>query len=76
MKASELAAFLKFNIEAHGDFEVVCPGDHQMLYKVRGVEPAYVEDIAEYQLEEVHVDDVQDNIEEGGNPIKVLAIYG
>lgn len=76
MKASELLNFLKINIEQSGDFEIVCPGDHQMLYKIRGLETTFVEDINEHQLEEIHSDDVDYKIEEGGNPIKVFVVYG
>lgn len=75
MKASELAKFIMTQVGQHGDFEIVCNGDHQMLYKVRGVDLAYVEDINQYMLEEVHKDDVADHIEDGGNPIKVLVVY-
>lgn len=75
MKASELAKFIEYQIGVHGDFEIVCNGDHQMLYKVRGVDLAYVEDISQHMLEEIHKDDVPAHIEDGGNPIKVLVVY-
>lgn len=77
MKATELAQLLLKTIEDEGgDFDVVCPGDHQMLYKVGGVEVGFVEDIQEYQLEEKHIDDIEDFIEDGGNPTKVFVVYG
>lgn len=76
MKTSELVTFLQRNIEIFGDLQIVCPGDHQMYYKVRGVDATHVEDITEYMLEEVHAEDVEDRVTEGGNPIKVLVIYG
>jgi hypothetical protein len=76
MKASKLAEALLANIAVTGDFDVACPGDHQMLYKVTGVELAYVEDIEEYQMEEKHKDDVEDYIADGGTPTKVYVIFG
>lgn len=76
MKASELAEILKARVVVEGDFDVVCPGDHQMLYKVGGVETIYIEDYTEYQMEEKHIDDIEDFIENGGNPTKVFVVYG
>ena len=77
MRATELAALLLKMVEDEGgDFDVACPGDHQMLYKVGGVEVTYVEDIQEYQMEEKHIDDIEDFIEDGGNPTKVFVVYG
>lgn len=77
MKASQLAELLLKSIEDEGgDFEVVCPGDHQMLYKLTGVETTFIEDFSEYQMEEKHIDDVEDFIEDGGNPTKVFVVFG
>lgn len=77
MNALELINELHKQIELLGCVpDVVVPGDHQMLYKVGGVELTYVEDIQEYQLEEKHADDVEDYIADGGNPTKVLVIFG
>ena len=77
MRATELAQLLLKTVEDEGgDFDVVCPGDHQMLYKVGGVEVTYVEDIQEYQLEEKHIDDVEDYIADGGIPSKVFVVFG
>jgi hypothetical protein len=76
MKASELIEKLQMNVYAHGDFDVACPGDHQMLYKVTGIDVTYVEDFTEYQMEEKHKDDVDDYIADGGTPTKVFVVFG
>ena len=77
MRATELVQLLLKTIEDEGgDFDVVCPGDHQMLYKVGGIDTTYVEDIQEYQMEEKHSDDIEDFIADGGNPTKVFVVYG
>jgi hypothetical protein len=76
MKASELIKTLQDLLDVYGDIDVVCPGDHQALYKVGGVERTYVEDIQEYMMEEKHADDVEDFIEDGGRPSKVFVVYG
>ncbi len=77
MKASQFVQLLLKAIEDEGgDLDVVCPGDHQMLYKVGGVDVAFVEDIQEYQMEEKHIDDLEGFIADGGNPTKVLAVWG
>jgi hypothetical protein len=76
MKGTELIQTLQDLIKVYGDIDVVCQGDHQMLYKVGGVEKTYVEDIEEYMMEEKHGDDVEDFIADGGRPTIVLAIFG
>ena len=76
MRATELIKTLQELIQAYGDIDVVCSGDHQALYKVGGVERSYVEDIQEYMMEEKHPDDVEDFIADGGNPSKVFVVFG
>ncbi len=76
MKATELVEKLQANVAVHGDFDVTCPGDHQMLYKVTGIDVTYIEDFTEYQMEEKHKDDVQDFIDDGGTPTKVFVVFG
>lgn len=76
MNISDLIAKLQANLALYGDLPVVCPGDHQYLYKVSGLDLTYVEDIEEYMMDEKHRDDVENFIEEGGTPSRVLAVYG
>lgn len=76
MKASQLIKDIQDLMQVYGDIDVVCSGDHQALYKVSGIEKTYVEDIQEYMLEEKHSDDVEDFIADGGNPTKVLVVFG
>lgn len=77
MNALELITKLHAQIELLGAIpEIVIPGDHQMLYKLQGVEVGYIEDMDEYMMDEVHVDDLKDHIEDGGFPTKVLVLFG
>lgn len=76
MKINDLVGLLMEAQMKYGNIDLACPGDHQMLYKVSGVELSYVEDIQEYQMEEKHSDDIEDFIADGGNPTKVLLVYG